>query len=85
MIDKCNECNYYLYYKVFRSFVLKDLSIIQREIAKLRYEYELNYRQIGTKVGRSISTVHFHLNKINKSLDKLNELMELSKLIKEQQ
>ena len=77
----CEVCEYYLYYKIFKTFVMDDLTKIQKHIAELKYQENLTYRQIGTVVNRANSTVHYHITKINDALNGLNKLMELSKLI----
>jgi len=44
------------------------LSPLQQQIAKLKYNKDLTYRQISEEVDRSISTISHHMKQINKIL-----------------
>jgi len=43
----------------------KRLNDMQRQIAELKYIEEKSVRQIGQEVNKAISTVQYHINKIN--------------------
>ena len=43
----------------------KQLNDIQRKIAELKYLEDMSVREIGETVNRAISTVQYHINKIN--------------------
>jgi DNA-directed RNA polymerase specialized sigma24 family protein len=47
---------------------LKKLSKFQRKLAELRYIENKTYRDIQKTINKSLSTIHYHMNKIDKIL-----------------
>ena len=47
---------------------MKKLTRVQKNIAELRYLDNLTFRQIREKTGKSLSLIHYHLQKIDRVL-----------------
>lgn len=56
------------YLKIIINERFSKLTPLQKQIAQLKYIDNLSFREIKREINKSLSTIHYHINKIDKIL-----------------